>query len=149
MTTIAAGNLDRLSGPVRQNGPGQRRQVGDRTARGIGLIFTHDPEALLAAVVPSQGDGHAEGCLAFVSGAFDDFRARAPYAPWDRGPRSRRHARLSGKAGRRRRGSTLVNEVEGLRLPLERISQAVTAGADFRSLDLFGVAIESVGRLRS
>ena len=39
-------DLNRLSGLVRQNSPGERRHVGDRAARGIGLIFTHDPEAL-------------------------------------------------------------------------------------------------------
>jgi hypothetical protein len=66
---------------VRQNGPGERRHVGDRAARGIGLIFTHDPEVLLAAVVPAQGDGHAEGRLAFVSRGVDDLRARAPRPP--------------------------------------------------------------------
>jgi hypothetical protein len=47
---FAAGHLNRLSGPVGQNGSGERRHVGDRAARGIGLIFTNDPETLLAAV---------------------------------------------------------------------------------------------------
>jgi hypothetical protein len=78
---IAPGDLNRLSRPVRQNGPGERRHVGDRAARGIGLIFTHDPETPFAAVIPAQGDGHAEGCLAFVSRGFDDFRIRAPRPP--------------------------------------------------------------------
>ena len=58
---FAAGDLNRLSGPVRQHGPGERRHVGDRAARGLGLIFTNDPEALRRR--------------------FDDFRARAPRSP--------------------------------------------------------------------
>jgi hypothetical protein len=45
---IAAGHFHRLSGPGRQNGPRERRHVGERAERGIGLIFTNDPEALLA-----------------------------------------------------------------------------------------------------
>ena len=49
--------------------------------RGIGLIFTNDPEALLAAVHSAEADGHAEGCGAFVGRRFDDFRARAPRSP--------------------------------------------------------------------
>jgi hypothetical protein len=75
---FAAGQLYRLSGPVRKNGPGERRHVGDRAPRGIGLIFTNDPEALLAAVFSAEGDGQAEGCRAFVSRRSDDFRARVP-----------------------------------------------------------------------
>ena len=38
-------------------------------------------EALLAAIVPAQGDGHAEGGLAFVGRGLDDFRTRAPRPP--------------------------------------------------------------------
>ena len=76
-----AGDLNRLSRPVGQNGPGERRHIGDRATRGIGLIFTHDPEALLAAVIPAQGDGHPEGGLALVGRRVDDFRARAPRPP--------------------------------------------------------------------
>jgi hypothetical protein len=55
--------------------------VGNRPAGGIGLIFAYDLEALLAAVVPAHGDGHAEGSLAFVGGKLDDFRAREPRPP--------------------------------------------------------------------
>ena len=54
-------------GPVGQYGPGERRHIGDRAARGIGLIFTHDPKALLAAIIPAQGDGQPKGGHAFVS----------------------------------------------------------------------------------
>ena len=78
---FAAGHFHRLSGTVRQNGPRERRHVGDRAARGIGLIFANDPEALLAAVHSAEADGHAEGCGAFVGRRFDDFRARAPRSP--------------------------------------------------------------------
>ena len=37
----------------------------DRTPRGIGLIFTHDHQTLLAAVNSAEGDGGTEECRAF------------------------------------------------------------------------------------
>ena len=40
--------------------------MGEGAARWVGLIFAHDPKALLAAVVPAESDRQAEGCLAFV-----------------------------------------------------------------------------------
>ena len=59
----------------------ERRHVGQRAAGRVGLIFTHNLKALLAAIVPAQTDRHAEGCLAFVIRGFDHFRARAAGAP--------------------------------------------------------------------
>ena len=77
ITASWSGDLNRLSRPVRQDGPGERRDV-DRSAGGIGLIFAHDPEALFAAVSPAQGDCHAEGRLTFDRLELDDFCVRAP-----------------------------------------------------------------------
>jgi hypothetical protein len=54
---FAAGDIDRLSCAVRQSGPRKRRHVGESAARGVGLIFTNDPEALFAAVNSAEGDG--------------------------------------------------------------------------------------------
>jgi hypothetical protein len=60
----------------------ERRHVGQRAAGRVGLIFTHNLKALLAAIVPSQKtDRHAEECLAFVIRGFDHFRVRAASAP--------------------------------------------------------------------
>jgi hypothetical protein len=50
---LAARDLNGFSRPVSQNGAHERRHVGDRAARGIGLVFAHDPEALLAAIIPA------------------------------------------------------------------------------------------------
>jgi hypothetical protein len=40
-------DCDRLSRAMRQQRAGQRRQMGERAARRVGLILAHDPEALL------------------------------------------------------------------------------------------------------
>src|ERR1700761_2036163 len=53
-------DCDRLSRAVGQERVGQRRQMGERAARWVGLIFAHDPKALLAAVVPAERDRQAE-----------------------------------------------------------------------------------------
>jgi hypothetical protein len=76
-----AGDLNCLPLTMGQDGPGEWGHLGNRTARGIGLVLTHDPETLLAAVIPARRDGHAKRCLAFVSRRFDDFRARPPRPP--------------------------------------------------------------------
>ena len=66
---------------MRQRRSGERRDVRDRAARRIGLVFPHNLEALLAAVVSAQGDRHAKGSLARVLRWFHDLRAGAPGPP--------------------------------------------------------------------
>jgi hypothetical protein len=49
-------DCDRLSRAMRQQRAGQRRQMGERAARRVGLILAHDPEALLTpAARPNSG----------------------------------------------------------------------------------------------
>jgi hypothetical protein len=54
----------------------ERRPVGDRAARRIGLIFTNDPEALLAAVDPAEGDMPKDAVLLSAGGLTTSALAR-------------------------------------------------------------------------
>jgi hypothetical protein len=75
----------RLRPPLRDRGLEARGRAATRRRacrERVGLIFTHNLKALLAAIVPAQTDRHAEGCLAFVIRGFDHFRARAASAQY-------------------------------------------------------------------
>ena len=46
---LAVSERNCLARTMREHRPGERRYIGDRAARGIGLVFTHNLETLLAA----------------------------------------------------------------------------------------------------
>ena len=81
-----------LSGPVTQNGPGQRRHVGDRAAGGIGLIFTYDPKALLPVVVLRRITLMPKDNLLLLAGDLTTSALRA--APSSTGRRAKELPRL-------------------------------------------------------
>jgi hypothetical protein len=76
-----AGDLDRRSRAVAQDGTGEWRYIGNGTARWIGLIFAYDPEALFAAVIPAHDHGQTKRCVPLVRRRLNDFCVRTPRSP--------------------------------------------------------------------